>query len=427
MNIEGTFFRIGVAMKSKVLIFLTALLLVVLQPLAGQDETLVLTEQFTDHIFLLEVTTFFPVNTVASIGPDGILLVDPGMDLSYDGLMKELSRLTDSEVKIVIHTHSHAHHMSMSKLLGESAEVIAHSAAEGLMRSDLDVLLEWPEAAFADMAVNADTSIFFNGEEIRLLPMAGAHVNDDILVHFTNSKVVCSGGVVRGGLYPFIDFTRGGSIQRYPELADKALEAIPQDVTFVPAHGQPFSHEDGQDYAQRLKQSIKLIKNGHAQGLDAEEMIGKGVLNELGEEESAFANRDFWIRLVHGGLESGGRVKKNLVAPLFYALEKGDGEDAVQTYAEIKENSPDEYGFNENVLNALGYFLMGKERYEDARAILQLKVEEYPESFNVYDSLGEVYMNMGNYRKARRLYRKSIRINPDNENGRIMLERMAEG
>jgi cytochrome c-type biogenesis protein CcmH/NrfG len=51
-----------------------------------------------------------------------------------------------------------------------------------------------------------------------------------------------------------------------------------------------------------------------------------------------------------------------------------------------------------------------------------MNVGIHPSSWNVYDSLGEAYMNSGRNDLAIKNYTKSIELNPDNENGRRMLE-----
>lgn len=47
-------------------------------------------------------------------------------------------------------------------------------------------------------------------------------------------------------------------------------------------------------------------------------------------------------------------------------------------------------------------------------------------AWNTYDSLGEGYMNQGKKDLAIQYYNKSIELNPDNDNGREMLERIAK-
>ncbi len=47
-----------------------------------------------------------------------------------------------------------------------------------------------------------------------------------------------------------------------------------------------------------------------------------------------------------------------------------------------------------------------------------------PNSFNVYDSLGEAYMAKGDKENAIKNYKKSLELNPDNENAKDMLQQL---
>lgn len=95
----------------------------------------------------------------------------------------------------------------------------------------------------------------------------------------------------------------------------------------------------------------------------------------------------------------------------------------IQRYHELKQIYPPE-GFDEFVLNSLGYRLLRTERFDDAIAIFQLNIEEYPDAWNPYDSLGEAYMRAGDLENAIEFYEKSLELNPDNTGGKAMLERI---
>ena len=56
--------------------------------------------------------------------------------------------------------------------------------------------------------------------------------------------------------------------------------------------------------------------------------------------------------------------------------------------------------------------------------IFKMNVADYPESPNVYDSLGEAYMKVRNKDEAIRNYKKSLELNPKNENAKKMLEKI---
>jgi tetratricopeptide (TPR) repeat protein len=55
---------------------------------------------------------------------------------------------------------------------------------------------------------------------------------------------------------------------------------------------------------------------------------------------------------------------------------------------------------------------------------LKLNAEQFPKSFNVWDSLGEAYYKAGNLKEAVKNYEESLRMNPDNEAGKRMLEKI---
>jgi tetratricopeptide (TPR) repeat protein len=76
------------------------------------------------------------------------------------------------------------------------------------------------------------------------------------------------------------------------------------------------------------------------------------------------------------------------------------------------------------MLNTLGYRLLRSERIDDAIEIFKLNIEEYPDAWNPYDSLGEAYMVAGELELAIEYYEKSIELNPENTNGKAMLERI---
>lgn len=98
-------------------------------------------------------------------------------------------------------------------------------------------------------------------------------------------------------------------------------------------------------------------------------------------------------------------------------------EGAKKLFNELKNNQ--HYNFREGEMNALGYQLMlDKEDAKAAIEILKINAEKFPESFNVWDSLGEIYYKSGNKEQAVRNYEKSLQLNPDNKEGKQMLEKI---
>jgi tetratricopeptide (TPR) repeat protein len=97
---------------------------------------------------------------------------------------------------------------------------------------------------------------------------------------------------------------------------------------------------------------------------------------------------------------------------------------AINQYNELKLTGGDKYNFKESQLNALGYQLLQGDKTKDAIEIFKLNVQAYPNSSNVYDSIGEAYMMDGNKEEAILNYKKSLELNPGNDNAVKMLEKL---
>ncbi len=104
-----------------------------------------------------------------------------------------------------------------------------------------------------------------------------------------------------------------------------------------------------------------------------------------------------------------------------YAYDDG-ASAAAKAFREFRADSDGGYYFDEKEFNSVGYLLLNVGKVDEAMAIFQMNVGMYPDSWNVYDSLGEAYFKKGDSARATELYEKSLELNPENENGRKMLQ-----
>jgi CubicO group peptidase (beta-lactamase class C family) len=139
-----------------------------------------------------------------------------------------------------------------------------------------------------------------------------------------------------------------------------------------------------------------IVVFNNTPGADLGEMA-KGVRAILYGQEATAPKRSI-------GQEIGGTIVKH-------------GVDAgIAQYRELKRSKPNDYNFEEPALNRLGYRLLEKDRNSDAIAIFKLNVEQYPKSGGVYDSLAEAYAKDGQKQLAIENYRKSLELDPKNDN-----------
>ncbi len=97
-------------------------------------------------------------------------------------------------------------------------------------------------------------------------------------------------------------------------------------------------------------------------------------------------------------------------------------ESALKKYDALKNAATEGAIFTERSFNLLGYKYLNAGKIKEAIEIFKLNARVHPESFNVYDSLGEAYVKNNEKDLAIENYKKSLKMNPKNENALKMLE-----
>jgi imidazolonepropionase-like amidohydrolase len=111
------------------------------------------------------------------------------------------------------------------------------------------------------------------------------------------------------------------------------------------------------------------------------------------------------------------------MAPLAEALQTGHVREALELHSAMEED-PDLAFFVEGAVNSLGYARLGNDDLAGALEIFTLNTEYFPEAFNTWDSLAEAYMVRGDDDLAIKYYRRSLELNPGNDNAVAMIERI---
>jgi glyoxylase-like metal-dependent hydrolase (beta-lactamase superfamily II) len=364
-------------------------------------------------------------NLVASLGEDGLLLVDTGLGFGAAELKTVLENLGGTDPRIIINTHEHVDHTGGNLLLGKNAVIIAHKDVRTRLTTGNNVINEVPEEALPDVGFDEPITVHFNGEDIKVIPLPGSHSDTDAIVWFTKSRVVYMGGLLPGAVFPSVDGA-SGDFSLFPEVYGKAIEILPADVTLVSGHGRDFTVEDLKAYLGVITTTTDVVKRGLAEGKDVARLQKEKVLGEWDSYGKGFITADTWIRMVANDQQNLPR-KKSLVEPLYYTARDQGADAAIAQFRELRQTHGAEYNFDPNgeaVLNILGYYLLGKSRTPEAVKMFQFMAGEYPKSWNAWDSLAEGYMASGDNKLAVKYYKKSIKLNPENQNGKDKLKEL---
>jgi glyoxylase-like metal-dependent hydrolase (beta-lactamase superfamily II) len=213
-------------------------------------------------------------NIAVLIGPDGKVLVDAGISVSRAHLTKALDELGNDPIKHLINTHWHFDHADGNDWLHSAgAKIIAHENTRKHLSSiqrveDWDYnFLPLPHGGIPSEVFAKDHQLKLNGQSIALKYYGPAHTDSDISVHFTEANVFHAGDTFWNGIYPFIDYSTGGSIDGSITACDATLAVINDDSIVIPGHGKPVSNKaelkEFRDMLAAIRDNVaKLKKDG---------------------------------------------------------------------------------------------------------------------------------------------------------------------
>jgi glyoxylase-like metal-dependent hydrolase (beta-lactamase superfamily II) len=213
-------------------------------------------------------------NCVALQGPEGVFLIDGGLEEHSGELIKAVLAESHSKaIHTLVNTHWHPEQTGSNERLGKAgARIIAHQNTK--------LWLEYPQQepgrpgtwgplppkARPSQTIYSTEKLTFGGEQIELGYLLQAHTDGDIYAFLRESNVLVAGGVVSNEGWPVIDYKTGGWIGG---LVDglKALVALADDHTvIVPANGPNLTKADlaaqAQMYATIFDRLQKLLRKG---------------------------------------------------------------------------------------------------------------------------------------------------------------------
>jgi glyoxylase-like metal-dependent hydrolase (beta-lactamase superfamily II) len=201
-------------------------------------------------------------NALASIGMQGVLIVDTGFPAFVPKYRAAIAELGGGEIRLAVNTHWHDDHAEGNKVLGPNGTVlIAHAASREMLtrhnkvnvvRTVLDQPA-YPLAALPAIAYDDRIELFFNGEQVVLVHFAPAHTAGDTVVIFRGHNAVHMGDVFLSAAYPFVDVDNGGDFDGLIEFCSRVVEEINRDTIVVPGHGQVATYADLASYIDMLR------------------------------------------------------------------------------------------------------------------------------------------------------------------------------
>ncbi len=230
-------------------------------------------------------------NLGLSIGEDAVFLIDDQFAPLTPKIAAAVAAITKQPVKFVLNTHWHYDHTGGNENFGKSgAIIVAHENVR--KRMSVEQFIEAfnmrtppaPKVALPVITFASATTFHLNGDEIRAIHMPNAHTDGDTIVHFVRNDVIHMGDIYFNGMYPFIDFATGGSVEGVIAAVDKALAIASDKTRVIPGHGPISNKAELKAYRDMLAAISAKIRDMARQGRKLEEITAANVNAEFDDK-----------------------------------------------------------------------------------------------------------------------------------------------
>tara|TARA_R110001592_G_scaffold363396_1_gene687581 strand:- start:4996 stop:5898 length:903 start_codon:yes stop_codon:yes gene_type:complete len=246
-------------------------------------------------------------NVVASVGDDGILIIDDDYveyGPAYHRALMSISE-TDGVPRLVLNTHWHFDHVGSNAYWGERGSVILAQANVYERMSTqqeiqfFDLPME-PSPAVALPIVTFDDTITlrFNRDKLRVQHFPGGHTDGDSVVFFTGENVVHMGDQYFKDLFPFVDIGSGGNVLGLTANVATILGQVDEETVIVPGHGALANRAELAKYHQMLVTTTEIVRSKLAQGVPVEAIIDQGLGQEWTSWGQGAINEPAWISFI---------------------------------------------------------------------------------------------------------------------------------
>jgi glyoxylase-like metal-dependent hydrolase (beta-lactamase superfamily II) len=250
-------------------------------------------------------------NIAVLTGSEGKVLIDAGIGVSRPQITRALAELGAEPVTHLVNTHWHFDHADGNEWLHSAgAKIIAQENTRKHL-SEIQRVEDWDYNFLPLRSGGIPSEVFagehhlkLNGSSIGLKYYGPAHTDSDISVTFAEANIVHVGDTYWNGIYPFIDYSTGGSIDGMIAASDANLAATTNDTIIIPGHGRPVSNKaelkEFRDMLVAIRENVAKLKK---QGRSRDETVAAKPTAAFDAKWGQFViDPGYFTRLVYEGV-----------------------------------------------------------------------------------------------------------------------------
>ena len=225
-------------------------------------------------------------NVVASVGPDGALLVGMPATASTPYISNLLASRTKSAIKYVVIAPQDLTHSEGDAGWGRRGAFVAMhenalqriggnvmGASPPLSRRFTELGVDRPRVAFSEVL-----AFDINGESIHVVHQKPGYSNADAIVHFHVAKLIYLGEVFPGDGYPAIDPAQGGTLEGLVNTLDGWTD---RTFRIVPARGEVTNGADVKAFRDMIVTVRDRVKPLVAAGRDESQILAEHLTGDF--------------------------------------------------------------------------------------------------------------------------------------------------
>jgi len=433
----------------------------------SENDIPIKTTRISDRVLVLQ-GTFMTNNVIALAGEKGIAVVD---STGIPSTMKVMRKIIEKEFGrndfiYLINTHHHWDHTYGNQIFPE-AQVVAHISAKAPMEQiriiefsasfqnrlnrAIEELKAMPPDSTDRAGKQAEIDEFkrivrdyegfipcppeqtfddrmgleLGGLSLNLIFFGRAHSGSDIFIHIPEERLLLTGDIFLDGRWlPLFAGQEILDIPRWLDVLNGLLENTDNIRQVIPGHQHFWTKARlvlWRDYITDLWDEVQVAKTEKRNVDDIPNPLlinpRFDYLKELGHTEDEL--KQYHARNIRA-------FRNQLFEPAASVLEKAINDQGLEKAENLIEDICRKrdlvYHVSEGAFNALGYRYLQARRIPEALTIFRLNTTFFPESWNTHDSLGEALHVAQDYRSAYESYTRSLKLNPANDNGRLMLD-----
>jgi glyoxylase-like metal-dependent hydrolase (beta-lactamase superfamily II) len=242
-------------------------------------------------------------------GPDGKLLIDSGIPASRTRITEALNSISSDPIKHLVNTHWHFDHTDGNDWLHSAgATILAHENTRKRLSASVWVE-DWdftfppsPAGALPADVFQTDRTLHLNKATIVLERYEPAHTDSDISVYFTEADVLNVADTWWNGVYPFIDYSTGGSIGGMIRATDANLARVTSNTIIVPGHGPVGNKSQLIEFREMLTALQDKIAALKKQGKSMQEVVAAKPTSTYDAKWGSLIPPDLFALLVYRGV-----------------------------------------------------------------------------------------------------------------------------